>query len=89
MDETIGVRGGGNDRRRMIIRKQQKEKIEKLREKEELKRLENKVKKGQIINLIQFLPIVIVGQTIKNLPSNSKSDKDSFSDLSSSNISEN
>ena len=95
MDETIGVRGGHNDRRRMIIRKQQKEKIEKLREKEEIKKLENKVKKGQIINFIQFLPIAIVGQTIKNFSgssktnkesSDSKSNKDSFSDLSSSNI---
>ncbi|MBR5370281.1 MAG: hypothetical protein IK137_03140 [Bacilli bacterium] len=66
MDETIGVKGGHNDRRRtLIISKKQKEKLKKYQEEKELKELEKEVKRKQKYTLIKTLPIVIVGQTIK------------------------
>ena len=68
MDETIGVKGGHNDRRRtLIISKKQKEKLKKYQEEKELKELEKEVKRKQKYTLIKTLPIVIVGQTIKEL----------------------
>ena len=80
MNETFGVKGGHNDRRRMIIRKEQRKKLKEA-EQEELINLEKKVKNGQIMNLIKFLPVAIVGQTVQTLTNTSKNQnkKDSFS----------
>ena len=75
MNETIGVKGGHNDRRRMIIRKSQRKKLEEVASNKEVINLEKKLKKSQIINFIQFLPVVIVGQTVQTLSNNSKSTK--------------
>ena len=80
MNETFGVKGGHNDRRRMIIRKEQRKKLKEAEQKE-LINLEKKVKNGQIMNLIKFLPVAIVGQTVQTLTNTSKNQdkKDSFS----------
>lgn len=68
MDETIGVKGGYNDRRRMLkISREQKKKLRELQEKKELRELEKKVRKQQIFTLIKTLPIAIGGGTIKTL----------------------
>lgn len=66
MNETIGVKGGKNDRRRVLkITKQRKKQLQ-ARE-EELKELENKVKKQQYLTLIKIIPITLVGGTIKTI----------------------
>ena len=65
MDETIGVKGGRNDRKRtLIITKKKKEKLEK------------EVKRRQAYNLVKFIPLVLVGQTIKELTNNKKTEKE-------------
>lgn len=66
MDETIGVKGGKNDRRRsMIISRENKKKLEEYEEQRELQELEQKVRKQQIYTLIKTLPIVVGGEVIK------------------------
>lgn len=68
MDETIGAKGGYNDRRRtLIITNKQKEKLKEKQQEKELKELEEKVKKQQIYTLIKSLPIAIGGGTFKIL----------------------
>ena len=68
MDETIGAKGGYNDRRRtLIITNKQKEKLKEKQQEKELKKLEEKVKKQQIYTLIKSLPIAIGGGTFKIL----------------------
>lgn len=66
MNETIGARGGKNDRRRsLLITKRIKEKLEKHRQEQkekELIELEKKVKKQQRITFFKTLPIVTAGQ---------------------------
>lgn len=61
MNETIGVKGGKNDRRRTFKIRQAKVK----KEQDELKELEKKVKSQQKFTLIKTLPIVITGGVIK------------------------
>ena len=71
MDETIGVKGGHNDYKRMFtITKKQKEKLRKYQEEKELKKLKEEVKRKQIYTLIKTLPIVITGATFKELTTN-------------------
>ena len=68
MNETIGEKGGKNDRRRtMIIKKEQKKKLEAYEEEREIAELEKRVKKKQFYTLIKTLPIVIGGGTIQTL----------------------
>ena len=68
MNETIGVKGGKNDRlRRLRITKKQKEKLKQEQLDEETKELEKKVKKIQILSLIGVIPVAAIGQTIKTL----------------------
>lgn len=68
MNETIGVKGGHNDRRRTIkIKEKEKKKILQEIEDREIKELEARVKKQQRFILIKTLPIVLVGQTFKTL----------------------
>jgi len=68
MDETIGVKGGKNDRRRTIkIKEAKKKKIEESEKDLELLELEKKVKKQQTFTLIKTLPIAIAGGTFKLL----------------------
>lgn len=68
MDETIGSKNGRNDRKRLFrITKILKEKLKRTREEQELKDLEQKVKLNQTYTLIKTIPIVIVGQTIKEI----------------------
>ena len=68
MNETIGVKGGHNDRRRSLkIKNAQKSKILEEEEQLRLKELEKKVKKQQRYTLIKTLPIVIAGGVAKTL----------------------
>lgn len=68
MDETIGVKGGANDRRRtMIINQNQKKKLREFEEDREIAELEKKVRKKQFYTLIKTLPIVIGGGTIQTI----------------------
>ena len=68
MNETIGVKGGASDRKRMLVISQnQKKKLEEEEEKREIAELEKKVKKKQFYTLIKTLPIVIGGGTIQTL----------------------
>ena len=63
MDETIGVKGGHNDRRKVLIN------IKKKKDKE-LEELEKDVKRKQKYTLIKTLPIVIVASVFQELTSN-------------------
>jgi len=66
MNETIGAKGGHNDRRRSLkIKNMQKSKILEEEEKLRLKELEQRVKKQQRYTLIKTLPIVIAGEVAK------------------------
>ena len=73
MNETIGVKGGKNDRRRMLrISKEKKKKLKAYQEQQELKKLEKKVKHLQMVTLIKVLPIVVTGQVFKTIIDNTK-----------------
>ena len=66
MNETIGVKGGKNDRRRTIkIKEAKKKKIQE--QDEELKQLEKEVGKQQVFTLIKALPIAVVGGAFKTM----------------------
>ena len=68
MNETIGEKGGYNDRRRSLkIQNEQKNKKEQALIEREVKELEKKVKKQQVLTLVKTLPIVIVGGTLKTI----------------------
>ena len=68
MNETIGVKGGKNDRRRSIkIKDAKKKKIEEIEKDNELLELEKKVKKQQAFTLIKTLPIAVAGGAFKIL----------------------
>ena len=62
MDETIGVKGGHNDRRRtIVIAKNKKKKLEEYEEERYIRDLEKKVKRQQKISLIKTFPLAIAG----------------------------
>ena len=68
MDETIGAKGGKNDRRRsLIIKKNRKKKLIEDRKENEIKELERKVKKQQRYTLIKALPIAIGGEIVRTI----------------------
>lgn len=68
MDETIGVKGGKQDRIRTLkITKKSKKKLQELEEERQIKDLEKKIKKQQIYTLIKALPIAISGGFIKTI----------------------
>ena len=68
MDETIGSRGGHNDRRRSLtITANQKKKLRQYQKERELRKLEKEVKRKQIYTLIKALPIAIGGEAIKTI----------------------
>ena len=68
MDETIGVKGGKQDRRRTLrITKEKKRKLQEFEEQEEIKELERKVKKRQLYTLVKALPIALGGGFIKTI----------------------
>lgn len=79
MNETIGVKGGRNDRKRsLLITKKQKKALllyyEQLK-KEELKKLEKRVNQIQRITFIKTVPIVLAGQVYETLATNTKKQK--------------
>ena len=68
MDETIGQKGGHNDQKRsLIITKKQLAKLKAYQEDQELKELEDKVKKQQLVTFIKIAPIIITGTVLKTL----------------------
>lgn len=79
MNETIGVKGGKNDRRRSLrISKQIKEKLkayQKEQYEKELHELEKKVSLIQKITFIKTLPIVIAGQVYQTLTQDNEKKK--------------
>ena len=61
MNETIGEIGGHNDQKRRIrIKREQRKKIDEYEEEREIKDLEKKVKKQQLLTLIKVLPIALL-----------------------------
>lgn len=81
MNETIGEKGGYNDRRRSLkIQNEQKKKKEQASIEREVKELEKKVKKQQVLTLVKTLPIVIVGETLKTIYDTAKKG-DSLTDI--------
>lgn len=68
MNETIGQKGGHNDqKRRLIITKKQLAKLKAYQEEQELKELEDKVKKQQALTFLKIAPIIITGTVLKTL----------------------
>ena len=68
MDETIGQKGGHNDQKRsLIITKKQLAKLKAYQEEQELKELEDKVKRQQLVTFIKIAPIIITGTVLKTL----------------------
>ena len=77
MDETIGSKGGYNDRRRsLIISSNQKKKLRAIQKEKELKELEADVRKKQIYTMIKSLPIAVAGGTFKILYDTATGKKD-------------
>ncbi len=80
MNETIGVKGGHNDRLRTLrITKEFKRKLEELQEEahqKDLEELEKKVKRQQRITFLKTIPIVIVGQIYTTLTENKAKKKE-------------
>lgn len=85
MDETIGVKGGKNDRRRSIkIRQARKRKLEQIdAEQEKLYELEKKVRRAQFYTLIKTLPIVLGGGVVQNLYEASRGKKEDLEEKNS------
>ena len=80
MNETIGVKGGRNDRRRsLLITKKVKEKLEEYHQEQkqkELKELENKVNLQQKLTLLVTVPIATIGQVYETLTVNNEKKKE-------------
>lgn len=79
MDETIGVKGGKNDRRRsLFITKQQKKQLEQYKNAKRqtaFTELEKKVKLQQRITFLKILPIITLGQIYTSLANNQDKQK--------------
>lgn len=68
MDESRGQKGGHNDlKRAMLISRKELEKLKAFAEEQELKDLENRVKKAQIKTFLKISPIIITGTILKTL----------------------
>ena len=65
MNETIGVKGGHQDRRRSLkISKKVVEKLKEQTEQEKIKELEEITRKKQILNFIKIIPMIFLGQLL-------------------------
>lgn len=79
MNETIGTKGGYNDRRRMlIIKKRKKNKLKEYEETKKNNELEEKGKRKQFITLIKNFPVILFGRKIKSLNDNSKKNNGNY-----------
>ncbi len=80
MDETIGVKGGRNERRRRLrITKEFKRKLEAYQEEQEqisLRALEKRIAIEQRITFLKTIPIVLVGQLYETLTENNEKKKE-------------
>lgn len=80
MNETIGAKGGRNDRkRRLLITKKVKEKLKEYQQEQkekELLELEKKVKLQQKITFFKTLPIVTIGQVYTVLTEDKEKEKE-------------
>lgn len=69
MNENIGAKGGTNDRKRFFrLLKSRKKKLSQ----EELKNLEKKVKKHQLLSAIIIIPLAALGTVVKTLTKKEK-----------------
>lgn len=79
MNETIGVKGGKNDRRRSLqITKAHKKKLtiyQQEQQEKDFEKLEKSVSINQGITLIKILPIVLIGQIYQSLTEDSEKTK--------------
>ena len=91
MNETIGTKGGKNDRRRtLLITKEQYEKLLKYKEEQKFREEKAKLQKNQIKSLITIIPIVLTGAICKELVSSPKKEQlseDSVQNLKRKNLS--
>jgi len=78
MNETIGSKGGHNDRKRTLIIS--KKKKEKLRKEQEIKDLEKSVKKARKYVLIKTAPLIIVDGIVSLFSKPSNNQKNSVDD---------
>ena len=68
MNETIGVKGGKNDRRRSLrIKARRKKLLQEVQKQNEIKTLEKEVKKKQKITFVKTVPIVLIGASVKTI----------------------
>ena len=69
MNETIGVKGGKQDRRRQMKIKKRRKKLQQEREMldQETLDLEKQVRKLQILTFLGAVPIAAVGATVQTL----------------------
>ena len=79
MNETIGVKGGYQDRKRSLkIKKEIAKKLQEQEENEKTRELNILIKNKNIINRINFIPFVLVG---KKLVKESKQNNNSFTQI--------
>ena len=65
MNETIGVKGGKNDRRRVLkIKARRKKLLQELQEQLEIKELEKEARKKRRYVIAKTIPIVLIGAEI-------------------------
>ena len=83
MDETIGSKGGHNDRRRSLIISRKKK--EKLKEEQEIKELEKSVKKARKYVLIKTTPLILLDGIVQLL-SSSTNHKDKIDEYDDENL---
>lgn len=80
MNETIGAKGGKNDRkRRLLITQEMKKKLEEYHQEQNEKsliELEKKVKQQQAITFLKTLPIVAIGQIYTTLTEDTSKKKE-------------
>lgn len=73
MNEARGQKGDHNDyRRTLIISKKHQKKLEEHQQEQDLKDLENKVKKQQIKTFVKIAPIIVTGTILKTLSGSSQ-----------------
>jgi len=86
VNETIGSKGGHNDNRRTLkIKKEKLKRQEQKQEEEDLKELEKRVKKQQLLVLIKTIPLIIAGESLKTILDNTKKNKQNASPKKNSN----
>lgn len=82
MNETIGVKGGYQDRRRTLkIKKEVAKKLQEQDDNVKAKELNNIIKKKELFKFIVFIPFVFVGKTLSIVGKKEKNDKISIEQI--------